>query len=69
MAMQNMWLTATEMGLGAFWASPPFISLLDEIFGIKPGQKPLGFFYVGHIALDYPSPERGAISDKTEWVG
>lgn len=67
MAVQNMWLTAADMGLGAFWATPAFLPLLNEIFEIKPAQKLLGFFYVGHIAIDYPSPGRGDIETKTEW--
>jgi nitroreductase len=67
MAVQNMWLTATELGLGAFWATPQFLSHLNEIFEIESSQKLLGFFYVGEIALDYPSPGRGEIESKTEW--
>lgn len=68
MAVQNMWLTATEMGLGAFWATPTFKDLFDEILEIKPGQKCLGFFYVGEIVMDYPSPGRGTIEGKVEWM-
>ncbi len=68
MAVQNMWLTATENGLGAFWNTPPFLKELNELLEIEPGQKALGFFYVGKIALDYPSPGRGAIDAKIEWV-
>lgn len=67
MAVQNMWLTATGLGLGAFWASPEFLPLLNEIVEIQPRQKLLGFFYVGQIAMDYPSPGRGDIEAKTEW--
>lgn len=68
MAVQNMWLTATDMGLGAFWASPQFLPLLNEILGLKPNQKALGFFYVGQIAMDYPSPGRGDITTKVKWM-
>ncbi len=67
MAVQNMWLTATEMGLGAFWATPRFITLFDEILEIGEGQKCLGFFYVGEIMMDYPSPGRGSLEHKVEW--
>jgi len=67
MAVQNMWLTATESGLGAFWATPQFLPLLNEILEIKPGQQLLGFFFVGYIALDYPSPGRNSIESKIEW--
>ncbi len=67
MAVQNMWLTATAMGYGAFWSTPEFLHLLNDIVGIKPQQKLLGFFYVGQIAMEYPSPGRGEIEAKTEW--
>jgi nitroreductase len=68
MAVQNMWLTATELGLGAFWATPQFLSLLGDILKIETGQKALGFFYIGHMALDYPSPGRGSVEEKVEWM-
>lgn len=67
MAVQNMWLTATDMELGAFWTTPQFMPLLHETLDLKQEQKALGFFYVGKIALDYPSPGRGAIDEKVEW--
>lgn len=67
MAVQNMWLTATEMGLGAFWATPGFMDLFGEILGLQEGQKALGFFYVGEIMMDYPSPGRGDVAQKVVW--
>ncbi len=67
MAVQNMWLSATEMGLGAFWASPDFLPLLHDILDIQSGQTAMGFFYLGKIAIDYPSPGRSSIDSKVEW--
>lgn len=66
-SVQNMWLTATSLGLGAFWASPDFMKHLSELLNLKENQKPMGFFYVGEIAMDYPSQGRGDINDKVEW--
>ena len=68
MAVQNMWLTATDLGLGAFFATPQFLPLLNKIFKPEPGQKVLGFFYVGHLAMEYPPPGRGPFEDKVEWM-
>lgn len=68
MAVQNMWLTATDLGLGAFFATPQFLPLLNEVFEIEQGQKVLGLFYVGHLAMEYPSPGRGPIEDKVTWM-
>jgi nitroreductase len=67
MAVQNMWLTATSMGLGAFWSTPDFLPFLNDLLKIQPGQKLLGFFYVGQIAMEYPSPGRGDIATKVGW--
>ncbi len=67
MAVQNMWLSATAMNLGTFWATPQFLPLLSEILDLNSRQKALGFLYVGEIAMDYPAPGRGDIADKVEW--
>ncbi|HKJ80096.1 MAG TPA: nitroreductase [Prolixibacteraceae bacterium] len=67
MAVQNMWLSATEMGLGAFWATPQFMPFLENLLQLKTGQKALGFFYLGKIAMEYPSPGRGPVESKVEW--
>ncbi len=67
MAVQNMWLTATEMELGAFWASPKFLPLIHDVVGVKGNQKLLGFFFVGNISMEFPSPGRGNIAEKVEW--
>jgi len=67
MAVQNMWLSATSLGLGAFWATPEFLPLLNDLLGIKPRQILLGFFYTGEIAMEYPSAGRGDINAKVEW--
>ena len=69
MAVQNMWLTAEALGLAAFWATPKFTELLDNFLNLDHHQKCLGFFYVGHTPLDYPSPGRGNIDDKVRWKG
>ncbi|WP_320111972.1 nitroreductase [Draconibacterium orientale] len=67
MAVQNMWLTATEMELAAFWATPAFIELFDELLELKNNQKSLGFFYVGQVMMDFPSPGRRDWKEKIEW--
>lgn len=66
-AVQNMWLTATSLNLAAFWSTPSFINLLGDILELNSGQKSLGFFFLGKTTIDYPSPGRGAVGDKTKW--
>ncbi|MDX8341255.1 nitroreductase [Draconibacterium sp. IB214405] len=67
MAVQNMWLTATELELAAFWATPGFIELFDELLELDDNQKSLGFFYVGQVMMDFPSPGRRDWKEKVEW--
>lgn len=68
MAVQNMWLTAADLELGAFWSTPSYLPLLNDVAGLNPGQKLMGFFFVGYVAVDYPSPGRGAVDPKVEWA-
>lgn len=68
MAVQNMWLSATEKELGAFWSTPEFLEHFTELVKLTTGQKLLGFFMVGKTAIEYPSKGRGDIAQKTEWI-
>ncbi len=69
MAVQNMWLLATELGLGAYWSSPGLIKYMHEFFDLDQGEKCLGFFYLGYykeIASNETS--RIAIEQKSTWL-
>ncbi len=67
MAVQNMWLTCTGMGLGAYWSTPPAALNAHEFLGLQPNERCLGFFYIGwHNAPDLPG-KRGPIAEKVVW--
>lgn len=69
MAVQNMWLTAHSLQIGAYWSSPGLIKYMDEFFELKEGESCLGFLYLGKY--DEPLPEgvrNTTIEDKTEWL-
>ena len=71
-AVQNMHLTASALGMAAFWSSPP-ISYSDEMrewLGLEdPRDKCLGFFYLGWPAKEeWPESTRGDITDKVTMV-
>ncbi len=70
MAVQNMWLTAHAMGLGAYW-STGHLAFKDETrayLGFPDGAKSLGFFYLGKKAVDNPQGRRlSPIQDKVAW--
>lgn len=67
MAVQNMWLACTELGLGCYWSSPGLIKYMNEFLDYKEGEKCLGFFYVGHFEDELPEGERQPVAQKVEW--
>ncbi|MGB5666661.1 MAG: nitroreductase [Maribacter sp.] len=69
MAVQNMWLCCTEMGIGCYWSSPGLIKFMDGFFDLNDGEKCLGFLYMGHYDGEVPVVARGPIEDKVVWMG
>jgi nitroreductase len=67
-AVQNMWLTATAYGIGAYWSSPKSIYSATEFLSLKEGQRCLGFFYMGYYLENELSGHRKPIADKIEWM-
>jgi len=67
MAVQNMWLCCTEMGIGCYWSSPGLIKYMDEFFELNEGEKCLGFFYMGYYDNALPEITRGPIEEKVVW--
>lgn len=68
MAVQNMWLCCTEMGIGSYWSSPALINHMDAFFDFNEGEKCLGFFYMGYYDVDVVEGERTPIADKVVWL-
>ena len=69
MAVQNMWLTASEMKIGAYWSSPGVKDHLSEFVNLEEGEKCLGFFYLGKYDGELPEGSRKtSIDEKTVWM-
>jgi nitroreductase len=68
MAVQNMWLACTEIGIGAYWSSPGIIKYMDEFFDLNEGERCLGFFYMGHFDGVLPEGVRQPIAEKVAWL-
>lgn len=68
MAVQNMWLTATDLGIGAYWSSPALIKYMDEFFNLMEGERCLGFFYMGNFDEEPAKVKREPIDLKVEWL-
>jgi nitroreductase len=71
-AIQNMYLTATAYGIGAFWSSPKFIytDMVNEFFEMEDKDKCVGIFYLGYPKADLPWPksQRKPIEYVTKWI-
>lgn len=68
MAVQNMWLTATEMSIGAYWSSPSLMNYLGEHITLNEGEKCLGFFYMGkYEGALIDGIRKSSIEEKTIW--
>ena len=66
-AVQNMWLSAHAMGIGAYWSSPKSIHDFQNFSELAEGEKCLGFFYMGYVKHEGPAGSREPIEDKVKW--
>lgn len=69
MAVQNMWLTAHSLKIGAYWSSPAYKEFLGEHIELVDGERCLGFFFMGKYDGELPAGERKtSIEEKTTWI-
>lgn len=70
MSVQNMWLTAHDLGLAGFWSSPKAIESepVKAFLQFGAQEKCLGFFYVGYPTVALPEPARTSMEDKVLWL-
>jgi nitroreductase len=69
-AVQNIYLTATAYGLGAFWSSPKLVYTkeMNDFLGLSDTDKCLGFVYLGYPSGDWPKSHRKPLEYVTEWI-
>lgn len=71
MAVQNMHITCSAYGLGAYWGSGGLTRTkeMHQFLGLKENQRCLGFFYLGYPAVEWPKKtERTERRKFTDWV-
>lgn len=68
MAVQNLWLTCTELGLGGYWSSPGLIRYMGEFFDLAEGERCLGFFYLGYYDGQVEEVPRVDAESRTQWL-
>ncbi len=71
-AVQNMWLLASEKGLGAYWSTGAmgYDNRLTEALGwdTDQGDSAMGFLYIGEYTGEWPQGRRlSPIADKVRW--
>ncbi|MBL7950758.1 MAG: nitroreductase [Flavobacteriales bacterium] len=68
-AVQNMYLTATAYGLGAFWATGAALTSdgMRNFLGLSEGGQALGLFYMGYPAVEWPKGYRKPLENVVQW--
>lgn len=68
-AVQNMWLTASAHGIGAYWSSPKSIHASQDLLDLATGERCLGFFYMGNYEGGEIPAKRSPLETKLNWLG
>lgn len=70
MAVQNIWLSASAYGIGAYWSSPSTIKSVAcrDFLNLGEGQRCLGFLFMGYHQMPEQEAKRGSIQEKVEWL-
>lgn len=69
-AVQNMHLTCTAYGLGAYWSSGgvTYREETKEFLQLGVKDRCLGFFYIGYPDVEWPKGQRKPIEYVTTWI-
>lgn len=67
MAVQNMWLSCTEINLGCYWSSPKAILEAGAFLELQPEERCLGLFYLGWHEMPEMEGKRGPAEEKVVW--
>jgi len=71
MAVQNIWLSAADFGIGMYWATPKPSSseVVSTFLQLENNERCLGFLYMGYTQFN---PElkaaRTPAEDKVKWI-
>ncbi len=66
-AVQNMWLSCSARGIGAYWSTPSAFVNATKFFELEEGERCLGLFYMGRWnPVDLPV-KRDPVESKVTW--
>ena len=66
-AVQNMWLSCTELGLGCYWSTPKAALEAGEFLQLQPNERCLGLFYLGWHEMPEIPGKRQDKDSKVVW--
>jgi nitroreductase len=69
MAVQNIWLATGLFNIGGYWSTPDLRHHLHKHIELAPGEKCLGFFYLGKYKGELsPGMRNSSITEKISWI-
>jgi len=68
MAVQNMWLSCTSLGIGSYWSSPSSAFAATQFLNLEENEKCLGWFYLGKYDSIPLEGKRNPYIDKVSWI-
>ncbi len=69
MAVQNLWLKTTELGLGGYWSTLAYIKQIHQFTTLEENEKCSGLFYLGGFEGPMPNREPDDWRKKVQWFG
>ena len=66
-AVQNIWLSCTSRGIGAYWSTPSAFVNAKDFFPLEEGERCLGLFYMGRWNPVEMPAKRDPVEDKVSW--
>lgn len=67
-AVQNLWLSCSALGIGAYWSSPRSALEASDFLNLGPHEKCYGLFYMGYSDLPSPEGKRQPVNDTVTWM-
>ena len=67
MAVQNMWLSCTDMQIGCYWSTPGYALNAGSYLGLNENTQCLGFFFLGRYDQISLQSSRENITNKVKW--
>lgn len=67
-SVQNIWIAASAIQIGAYWSSPALIANLNSFLKLEDNEKCVGLFYMGYHEEETGLGNRTPIEEKITWI-